>query len=142
MASLLENLLIIVGGLATFMFAITMLRETLGKLSGKRVVRILEKVSNDPIRGMGTGAATTFMTQSSSITALTLIGFVNAGMMSFRQAVNVMLGSEIGTTLTAQIVSFDIGFLYWPLLAIGFFGMSFSPSDRSKHVFKVIFSLV
>ncbi|MBD3157776.1 MAG: hypothetical protein GF309_03215 [Candidatus Lokiarchaeota archaeon] len=141
MATLIENLLIIIGGLGTFMFAITMLRETLGKLSGKRVVRTLEKVSNDPIRGMGTGAATTFMTQSSSITALTLIGFVNAGMMSFRQAVNVMLGSEIGTTLTAQIVSFDIGFLYWPLLAIGFFGMSFSRSDRLKHVFKVIFSL-
>ncbi len=141
MSTLIENLLIILGGLATFMFSITLLRETLGKLSGKRVASILEKVSNDPIRGMGTGAATTFMTQSSSVTALTLIGFVNAGMMSFRQAVNVMLGSEIGTTLTAQIVSIDIGFLYWPLLAIGFFGMALSPSDKSKHVFKVIFSL-
>lgn len=141
MSTLIENLLIILGGLATFMFSITLLRETLGKLSGKRVASILEKVSNDPIRGMGTGAATTFMTQSSSVTALTLIGFVNAGMMSFRQAVNVMLGSEIGTTLTAQIVSVDIGFLYWPLLAIGFFGMALSPSDKSKHVFKVIFSL-
>ncbi|MFX0108556.1 MAG: Na/Pi symporter, partial [Candidatus Hodarchaeota archaeon] len=97
MVSILENLVIVVGGLALFMYSITMLRETLGKLSGARVAKILEKVSNDPIRGMGAGAGATFMTQSSSITVLTLIGFVNAGMMSFRQSVNVMLGSEIGT---------------------------------------------
>ena len=99
----------IVGGLALFMFGVTLLRETLGKLSGKRVVRILEKVSDNPVKGMIAGTGATFMTQSSSITVLTLIGFVNAGMMSFRQSVNIMLGSEIGTTVTAQLVSFNIG---------------------------------
>jgi len=52
-----------------------------------------------------------------------------------------MLGSEIGTTITAQIVSFDIGFLYWPLIAIGFFGMMFSPRDSWKNIFRIIFSL-
>ncbi|MFW9907652.1 MAG: Na/Pi cotransporter family protein [Candidatus Thorarchaeota archaeon] len=141
MVSVIENLIIVVGGLALFMFSINMLRETLGKLSGARVVRILEKVSNDPIRGIGAGTAATFMTQSSSITVLTLIGFVNAGMMTFRQSVNVMLGSEIGTTITAQIVSFDIGFLYWPLLAFGFFGMMLAPREPWKNVFRVIFCL-
>ncbi len=141
MASVIENLVIVTGGLALFMYSITMLRETLGKLSGARVARILEKVSNDPIRGMGAGTAATFMTQSSSITVLTLIGFVNAGMMSFRQSVNVMLGSEIGTTITAQLVAFDVGFLFWPLLAIGFFGMMLSPRDSWKNGFRVLFSL-
>ncbi len=131
----------IIGGLAIFMFAITMLRETLGKLSGASVAKLLEKVSNNPVKGMGAGTAATFMTQSSSITVLTLIGFVNAGMMTFRQSVNVMLGSEIGTTITAQLVAFDVGYLYWPLLAIGFFGMLFSRNEKMKLTSTIIFSL-
>ncbi len=141
MVSVIESLVVVIGGLALFMYSITILRETLGKLSGARVARILEKVSNDPIRGMGAGAGATLMTQSSSITVLTLIGFVNAGMMSFRQSVNVMLGAEIGTTITAQMVSFDIGFIFWPLLAIGFFGMMFAPRDSWKNIFRIIFAL-
>ena len=138
---LIEIIFKLIGGLALFMFAITMLRETLGKLSGVRVVKILEKVSNDPFKGMAAGTATTFMTQSSSITVLTLIGFVNAGMMTFRQSVNVMLGSEIGTTITAQLVAFDIGFLFWPLIAIGFFMKMFSKNEKVELVGAVIFSL-
>jgi len=131
----------IIGGLALFMYGVTLLRETLGKISGKRVVRVLEKVSNDPIRGMGAGTAATFMTQSSSITVLTLIGFVNAGLMTFRQSVNIMLGSEIGTTLTAQMVSFDIGGIFWPLVAIGFFMKMFSKRENVQLAGTVIFSL-
>ena len=131
----------IIGGLALFMYGVTLLRETLGKISGKRVVRILEKVSDDPIRGMGAGAGATLMTQSSSITVLTLIGFVNAGMMTFRQSVNVMLGSEIGTTITAQLVSFDIGGIFWPLVAIGFFMKMFSKRENIQLAGTVIFSL-
>ncbi|MHA2152780.1 MAG: Na/Pi cotransporter family protein, partial [Candidatus Thorarchaeota archaeon] len=131
----------IIGGLALFMYGVTLLRETLGKISGKNVVRILEKVSNNPVKGMGAGAAATLMTQSSSITVLTLIGFVNAGMMTFRQSVNVMLGSEIGTTITAQLVSFDVGVIFWPLVAIGFFMKMFSKNERVELVGTVIFSL-
>jgi len=138
---MIEDLFMIIGGLALFMYGVTMLRETLGKVSGKRVVKILEKVSDDPIRGMGAGTAATFMTQSSSITVLTLIGFVNAGMMTFRQSVNVMLGSEIGTTITAQLVSFNIGSIFWPLVAIGFFTKMFSKRENLQLVGTVIFSL-
>ena len=131
----------IIGGLALFMYGVTLLRETLGKISGKSVVRVLEKVSNDPVKGMAAGTAATFMTQSSSITVLTLIGFVNAGMMTFSQSVNVMLGSEIGTTLTAQLVSFNIGGMFWPLIAIGFFMKMFSKNERVQLIGTVIFSL-
>ncbi len=131
----------IIGGLALFMYGVTLLRETLGKISGKRVVRILEKVSNNPVKGMGAGAAVTVMTQSSSITVLTLIGFVNAGMMTFRQSVNVMLGSEIGTTITAQLVSFEVGVIFWPLVATGFFMKMFSKNEKIELVGTVIFSL-
>jgi phosphate:Na+ symporter len=131
----------IVGGLALFMYGVTLLRETLGKISGKSVVRVLEKVSNNPVKGMVAGTAATFMTQSSSITVLTLIGFVNAGMMTFSQSVNVMLGSEIGTTVTAQLVSFNVGGIFWPLLAIGFFMKMFSKNERVQLIGTVIFSL-
>jgi phosphate:Na+ symporter len=131
----------IIGGLALFMYGVTLLRETLGKISGKSVVRVLEKVSNNPVKGMVAGTAATFMTQSSSITVLTLIGFVNAGMMTFRQSVNVMLGSEIGTTVTAQLVSFDVGDMFWPLIAIGFFMKMFSKKEKVQLTGAVIFSL-
>ncbi len=131
----------IIGGLALFMYGVTLLRETLGKISGKSVVRVLEKVSNNPVKGMAAGTAATFMTQSSSITVLTLIGFVNAGMMTFRQSVNVMLGSEIGTTVTAQLVSFNIGDIFWPLIAIGFFMKMFSKNEKIQLAGTVIFSL-
>jgi len=139
--TMIEDVFMIIGGLALFMYGVTLLRETLGKISGTRVVRILEKVSDDPIRGMGAGTAATFMTQSSSITVLTLIGFVNAGMMTFRQSVNVMLGSEIGTTITAQLVSFNIGSIFWPLVAIGFFMKMFSKRENIQLIGTVVFSL-
>ncbi|MFX1603847.1 MAG: Na/Pi cotransporter family protein, partial [Promethearchaeota archaeon] len=64
----LELTFAIIGGLALFMFGITVLRETLGKISGARVTQTLEKVSNSPLKGMWAGAAATVMTQSSSIT--------------------------------------------------------------------------
>jgi phosphate:Na+ symporter len=131
----------IVGGLALFMYGVTLLRETLGKISGKRVVKILEKVSDNPVKGMFAGTGATFLTQSSSITVLTLIGFVNAGMMTFRQSVNVMLGSEIGTTVTAQLVSFNIGVAFWPLVAIGFFMRMFSKRENVQLVGTVLFSI-
>lgn len=131
----------IIGGLALFMYGVTLLRETLGKISGKSVVRVLEKVSNNPVKGMAAGAGATLMTQSSSITVLTLIGFVNAGMMTFRQSVNVMLGSEIGTTITAQLVSFEVGDMFWPLIAIGFFVKMFSKREKFQLIGTVIFSI-
>lgn len=131
----------IVGGLALFMFGITMLRETLGKISGARVTKTLERVSNNPLKGMWAGAAATVMTQSSSITVLTLIGFVNAGIMSFRQSVNVMLGSEIGTTITAQLVAFEIGMMYWPLIAIGFFAAMITKNEKAQLISRILFAL-
>ena len=79
----------IVGGLALFMFGISMLRENLGKVSGSQIAKILEKTTDSPLKGMAIGAGATLMTQSSSITVLTLIGFVNAGLMTFRQSVQI-----------------------------------------------------
>ncbi len=134
------SLFAIIGGLALFMYAMTVLRGVLGKISGSRVTKILEKVSNNPVKGMAAGTAATVMTQSSSITVLTLIGFVNAGLMTFRQSLNVMLGSEIGTTVVAQLISFRIGLSFWPLMAIGFFLHMFAKTEKPKLLGESIFS--
>ncbi|MFX1510693.1 MAG: Na/Pi cotransporter family protein [Promethearchaeota archaeon] len=131
----------IVGGLALFMYSVKLLSDSLAKITGPRVVKILEKATDNPVKGMGVGTATTIMTQSSSITVLTLIGMVNAGIMTFRQSVNVILGSEIGTTITAQIVSFNIGLAYFPLIAIAFFVGFLSKNEKVKFVAKIGFSL-
>lgn len=138
---ILTIVFIIVGGLAIFMYSIKLLSDSLSKITGPRVVKILEKATNNPVKGMGVGTATTFMTQSSSITVLTLIGMVNAGIMTFQQSVNVMLGSEIGTTITAQIVSFNIGVAYYPIIAVAFFVNFLSKNEKVKLVSKIAFSL-
>ncbi len=131
----------IIGGLAIFMFSVKLLSESLSKITGPRVVSILEKATNNPVKGMGVGTATTIMTQSSSVTVLTLIGMVNAGLLTFRQSANVILGSEIGTTITAQIVSFNIGLAYYPLIAIAFFVWFLVKNEKVKLGAKVVFSL-
>jgi phosphate:Na+ symporter len=131
----------IIGGLAIFMFSVKLLSDSLSKITGPRVVKILERATNNPIKGMGVGTATTVMTQSSSVTVLTLIGMVNAGLLTFRQSVNVILGSEIGTTITAQIVSFDIGLAYMPIIGIAFFVGFLSKNEKVKLGSRVVFSL-
>ena len=131
----------IIGGLAIFMFSVKLLSESLSKITGPRVVSILEKATNNPVKGMGVGTATTIMTQSSSVTVLTLIGMVNAGLLTFRQSANVILGSEIGTTITAQIVSFNIGLAHYPLIAIAFFVWFLVKNEKVKLGAKVVFSL-
>ncbi len=132
----------ILGGLAILMYSISLLSDSLGKISGAQISKILEKTTNSPVTGMFVGTGTTVMTQSSSVTVMTLIGLVNAGIMTFRQSVNVMLGSEIGTTITAQIAAFDIGNAFFlPLVAIGFFVNVISKNEKVKLAAKVVFSL-
>lgn len=108
------------GGLALFLFSISKLSETLKKISGSRLKSMLRKATGNPLKGAMTGTAVTFLVQSSSITVLLLLGLVNAGILNLRQAVYVILGSEIGTTITAQIVAFKVQILFYPLLICGF----------------------
>ncbi len=132
----------IIGGLAILLYSISLLSDSLGKISGRQISKILEKTTNSPVTGMFVGAGTTVMTQSSSVTVMTLIGLVNAGIMTFRQSVNVMLGSEIGTTITAQIAAFNISVdFYLALIAIGFFTSYITKNEKVKLTAKVVFSL-
>jgi phosphate:Na+ symporter len=124
----------LLGGLALFLYGLFFLSEGLQKVAGNRVKDMLEKLTDRPIKGVFVGTFTTGVTQSSSIMMVTIIGLINAGLLTLEQAVGVMLGAEIGTTITAQLIAFRVGTFYLPLIAIGFFLYSFSKSNRNRYI--------
>jgi len=110
----------IFGGLALFLFGIGFLSGGLEKAAGFRMQKMLEKLTSNRVKAAGAGAFITAIIQSSSLMMVTLIGLINAGLLNLRQAVGVILGAEIGTTITAQIVAFNIGQIYFLIIGVGF----------------------
>jgi len=94
-----------VGGLALFLYGMHLLGEGLEKMSGGRLERILEKLTSNPIKGVLLGALVTAVIQSSSATTVMVVGFVNSGIMKLGQAVSIIMGANIGTTITSWILS-------------------------------------
>ncbi len=131
----------ILGGLALFMFSIGQLSNTLKKITSVRLKTLLQQVTNNPVKGTLTGTLVTFLVQSSSVTVLLLLGFVNAGIMNLRQAIFVLLGSGIGTTITAQIVAFKVTMFFYPLLVLGFGLKTLCTKEKLKNSGEIIFSL-
>jgi phosphate:Na+ symporter len=107
------------GGLGLFLFGMKIMSEGLQKVAGKRMRQVLSLVSNNRFVGFGVGALVTSMIQSSSATTVMLVSFVDAGLMTFTQAVGVILGANIGTTITAQLIAFNITAFALPAIAIG-----------------------
>jgi phosphate:Na+ symporter len=110
----------VLGGLALFLFGVRMLSEGMEKLAGNKIQQWLDRLTGRPIKGALFGAAATALLQSSSLMMITMLGLVNANLVSLEQAVGVMLGQEVGTTITAQIVAFDIGDCSLLFVALGF----------------------
>ena len=107
------------GGLGLFLFGMKIMSEGLQKVAGNRMRQILAMVSNNRFVGCGVGALVTSITQSSSATTVMLVSFVDAGLMSFIQATGVVLGANIGTTVTAQLIAFNITAYALPAIAAG-----------------------
>jgi len=99
----------LMGGLALFLYGMQMMSGGLESAAGDRMKGILEKLTSNRFLGVIVGALITAVIQSSSATTVMLVGFVNAGMMSLRQAVWVIMGANIGTTITGQLIALDIG---------------------------------
>lgn len=121
------NLLIqLVGGLGLFLFGMQLMASGMQKAAGSRLRRILEVLTTKPLVAVLTGVAATVLVQSSSTTTVMLVGFVNAGLMTLKQAVGTIMGANIGTTVTAQIVSFKVTKFIFPAIGLGallnFFG--------------------
>ena len=114
------------GGLGLFLFGIQTMGSGLQKMAGNSLQRILEVLTSKPIIGIFTGILVTILVQSSSVATVMLIGFVNAGLMNLSQVVGAIMGANIGTTITAQIISFDLDLLSLPAISLGallnFFG--------------------
>ncbi len=107
------------GGLGLFLFGMKIMSEGLQKVAGNKMRKILGVVSNNRIVGCGVGAIVTSVIQSSSATTVMLVGFVDAGLMTFVQATGVVLGANIGTTVTAQLIAFKITAYALPAIAAG-----------------------
>lgn len=109
----------IFGGLGLFLFGMKIMSEGLQKVAGKKMRQILKLVSNNRFVGCSVGAIVTSIIQSSSATTVMLVGFVDAGLISLSQAVGVILGANIGTTVTAQLIAFRIQDYALPAITIG-----------------------
>lgn len=138
-----ENLRIafeLFGGLAIFIFGMNMMSEGLQKIAGEKMRHILSILTRNPVMGVLAGGLATAVLQSSSATTVMVIGFVSAGLMPLPQAISVILGANIGTTLTAQIIAFKITDYIWPLVFIGFLVYFLAKKERTKYIGQSIFA--
>ncbi len=110
----------ICGGLSLFLFGMKIMGEGLQKVAGDNIRKILERATRYPVVAVILGATTTALIQSSSATTVLVIGFVNAGLMTLKQGVSVIMGANIGTTITAQLIAFKLTDYVFLIIAIGF----------------------
>ena len=129
------------GGLAVFLFGMEQMADALKKVAGNRMKSILGTLTTNRFMGLLTGAFVTAVIQSSSVTTVMLVGFVTAGLMSLSQAVGVILGADIGTTVTAQIVAFKVTKYALLLVAIGFLLIFTSKNETHKQYGTLIMGL-
>ena len=137
----------LLGGVAMFLYGMSVMGDGLEKLGGGRFERILERLTDNPFKGVALGAAVTALVQSSSATTVMVVGFVNSGIMKLRQAVGIIMGANVGTTITAWILSltgiqgdsFLLNILkpenFTPVLAvIGIILYMAAKSDKMKNI--------
>ena len=121
------------GGLALFLYGMEKMAEALKAVTGERLKSVLAKLTTNRITGALTGALVTAIIQSSSVTTVLVVGFITAEVMSFSQAVSVIFGTNIGTTITAQIIAFEITKYALLLIAVGFGMLFIGNQERMKQ---------
>lgn len=137
----ITNLLMLLGGLGLFLYGMQMMGSGLEAAAGNRMKRILERLTSNPILGVFVGAGITAVVQSSSATTVMVVGFVNSGMMTLRQAVWVIMGANIGTTITGQLIALDVGAIA-PLFAfIGVVLVVFTKKASVRYYGQIIAGL-
>lgn len=123
----------LLGGLTLFLFGMEQLTGGLNTAAGEQIKNLLAKLSANRVAGAFTGALVAAVIQSSSVTTVLVVGFVSAGLMTSVQAIGIIFGANVGTTITAQIVAFNVTAAALPMLTIGFL-MTFAASEgRRRH---------
>lgn len=140
MNTAMETIFGLLGGLALFLFGMNLMSESLQKAAGEKMKSILGLLTKNPVLGVLAGALTTAVLQSSSATTVMVIGFVSAGLMSLPQAISVILGANIGTTMTAQLLAFKISDYIWPIVFIGFIIQFLAKKEQWKNIGNTIFA--
>lgn len=138
-----ENLQIIFGlfgGLAIFIYGMNMMSECLQKAAGEKMKHILAVLTKNPIMGMLAGALVTAVLQSSSATTVMAIGFVSAGLMTLPQAISIVIGANIGTTMTAQLIAFKLSDYVYLIIFVGFIISFVCKSEKIKSIGQTIFA--
>ena len=133
----MQIVLSLLGGLGLFLYGMNLMGESLEKVAGSKMKKIIELLTKNIFMGVLLGAVVTAVIQSSSATTVMVVGMVNAGLMGLPQAVGVIMGANIGTTVTAQIVSFDLTGMAPLALGIGILLYLFAGNEKYKQVGEV-----
>jgi len=126
------------GGMGMFLYGMEMMSDGMKIAAGNKMRSVLEKLTSNRLLAVGVGAFVTMVIQSSSATTVMLVSFVNSGLLSFVQGLGVILGSNIGSTITAQIVAFKVTDYALALIAVGAMMSLFSKKDSTKNIGFVI----
>jgi phosphate:Na+ symporter len=127
--NVLDIIFSIIGGLGLFIYGVHLMGEGLQKISGARLRRTLKLLTDKPLKGVILGGGITALIQSSSATTVMVVGFVNAGLMTLKQSIGVIMGANIGTTITAQLIAFRITQCALPAIGIGL-GLTLFPKKK------------
>ena len=131
----------LIGGLALFLFGMDILTRALKQVAGDYLKTLLARATSNRFLGLAAGAGITAVIQSSSITTVLLVGFISAGLMNTGQSVAVILGANIGTTITAQILAFKVTALAMPVLSVGFFISFLAPQKPVREYGRILLGL-
>lgn len=127
------------GGLAIFLYGMNLMSDSLQKVAGERMRTILGMLTRNPLMGVISGALVTAVLQSSSATTVMAIGFVSVGLMTLPQAISIIFGANIGTTITAQLIAFKLSDYIYLIILVGFLFYFFAKKERIKNIGATIF---
>jgi len=139
--NLVEMLGALAAGLALFLFGLQLLTDGLKAIAGARLPAVLARMTSNRFKGLFAGAAITALLNSSTITTVLLVGFVSAGLMTLGQTVPMIMGANIGSTFTAQIIAFNVSALTPFMLALGFLGYAFARREILRELGRVVLGL-
>lgn len=140
MNEMVKTIFGLVGGLAIFLFGMNMMSDSLQKAAGEKMKKVLATMTMNPILGVISGALVTAVLQSSSATTVMAIGFVSAGLMTLPQAISIIFGANIGTTMTAQLIAFKISDYIYIIIFIGFILSFIAKKEKTKYIGDTILS--
>lgn len=128
----------LLGGLALFLFGMDIMTDALKRAAGSYMKDILARLTRNRFMGVAVGAVTTAIVNSSSVTTVILVGFISAGLMSMAQSVSVIMGANIGSTITAQLLAFKVSAIALPAITLGFAISFLSPRESWRQYGRMI----